>query len=350
MAAEKYSFTDVSPDIPLKEFFNDNEHFAELFNSYLFRGENIVIPEELQDMNPEVSSSIFGKEFQKTIKRARDVLKVSQTGEYYRILGIENQQAIHYAMPLRIMIYDALTYLQEMKKITAVRKKESDFANVEEFLSGCKKEDKLHPCYTIVIYFGEKKWDGPRDLAEMMDIKSDDPMKKYFSNYPMYLLCINELEKIPKETGEVSQLFTAIHGTYKTGGRDLPKVLSKVNLYIAYITALVTKTTDEYAEILTEAMQNGEESINMCEAAEKAFRATREEGRAEGIAEGIAEGRAEGIAEGRAEGIAEGRAEGIELTLKNNAIEMLRLGIPEEQILQITKFSKDQLEELKKNI
>ena len=332
----KYTLEDASLDVLLKEFFGEDECFAELFNFYMFGGKKVLSSGSLSDMNPDVSASIFSKEFQKTIKRARDVLKVSKTGECYRILGIENQKAIHYAMPLRVMLYDALTYLQEMNKITAKRKQENDFASVEEFLSGCKKEDKLHPCYTIVIYFGEKKWDGPRTLEEMMNMEPDDPMKAYFSNYPMHLICINELEEISGNGGDVHQLFTAISEIYKTGGKILPEMLSKVRLIILLITAKVTNTEKEYKKILTDAINNRRETIDMCEAAERAFKKEREEG--------IEEGMEKGMEKGEKKGEKKGIEKGIKIT------KMILSGKSDEEIMESMELTGEELEKLKKKL
>ena len=44
----------------------------------------------------------------------------------------------------------------------------------EEFLSGLRKEDKLIPIITAVVYFGDEPWDGPRSLYDMLDIPSEE--------------------------------------------------------------------------------------------------------------------------------------------------------------------------------
>ena len=38
----------------------------------------------------------------------------------------------------------------------------------EEFLSGIGKGDRLHPQLSIVLYYGEGRWDGPLRLKDMM--------------------------------------------------------------------------------------------------------------------------------------------------------------------------------------
>ena len=40
------------------------------------------------------------------------------------ILGIENQQKVHYAMPLRHMVGDAFSYLKEYNELAAQNKKQ----------------------------------------------------------------------------------------------------------------------------------------------------------------------------------------------------------------------------------
>ena len=57
-----------------------------------------------------------------TIHKQRDVLKylsaMATDNAAYLILGIENQSDIHYAMPVRNMLYDALQYEYQMQEIT----------------------------------------------------------------------------------------------------------------------------------------------------------------------------------------------------------------------------------------
>lgn len=59
-------------------------------------------------------------------------------------MGIESQQHIHYAMPLRHMVYDAMSYLKEYQEITRRYKKEKEKTIEDEFLSKMRKEDRLH--------------------------------------------------------------------------------------------------------------------------------------------------------------------------------------------------------------
>ncbi|RHO24211.1 hypothetical protein DW212_09645, partial [Eubacterium sp. AM18-10LB-B] len=63
---------------------------------------------------------------------------------------------------------DALGYREECAKKKRENKKNAVYANRDEFLSGMRKEERIHPVFTLVVYYGEKPWDGPRRLKDMM--------------------------------------------------------------------------------------------------------------------------------------------------------------------------------------
>ena len=56
----------------------------------------------------------------------------------------------------------------------------------DEFLSRMKKEDRFMPVITIVIYYGEKLWDGATSLHEMLDIPPE--VEPYINDYRMLLV------------------------------------------------------------------------------------------------------------------------------------------------------------------
>lgn len=75
-----------------------------------------------------------------------------------RILGIENQSNVHYAMPVRNMLYDAMQFSSQVEASALSHRKEHDNKpTADEFLSGWYKEDRLLPVITLVIYFGANK-------------------------------------------------------------------------------------------------------------------------------------------------------------------------------------------------
>lgn len=49
----------LKPDTVLKNYWNDNERFADLFNAALFEGERVIKPEELGDMDTEEGATNY---------------------------------------------------------------------------------------------------------------------------------------------------------------------------------------------------------------------------------------------------------------------------------------------------
>ena len=174
----------------IRDFFIDNENFADLFNGYLFHGEQVVKAAELSDVPSEYELSLEEKNKGKKkrifrVSQYRDVIKKSTAGTEYVILGIENQEKIHYNMPVRTMLYDAVTYMDQLKRI-AMESRSYDGWTADEFLSKIPKGTKIIPCYTIVLYYGENEWDGPMCLKDMF--LEDVGFETFIQDYKMNLI------------------------------------------------------------------------------------------------------------------------------------------------------------------
>ena len=108
---------DLKPDTVLKNYWRNNEQFADLFNAVLFNGKQIIKPEELEDIDTEESFVFEHKKYAETIQAARDNIKIRKKstihGVEFILLGKEGQEHIHYAMPMRVMGYDYSTYKKQ---------------------------------------------------------------------------------------------------------------------------------------------------------------------------------------------------------------------------------------------
>ena len=210
----------IKPDIIFKEFWRQNDRFANLFNTIVFEGEEVIKPEELSELDTDVSNIIEFNEYKETLSRTRDVVKKAAHGIDFIIMGIESQHKMHYGMPLRVMIYDALGYLKEYQEITRKHRRAGDKASAEEFLSGLKKEDRLHPIISIVIYYNEKPWDGPKSLRDMI-VDMPEKLGRMFSDYRMNLLQVGESGKYHFSNEEVQIIFETARYIY---GGEFEKV------------------------------------------------------------------------------------------------------------------------------
>lgn len=154
-------------DAKAKQYMKRPNVFADLFNFLMYDGEKVLKPESLTEMDTtEIALPTMedGKSY--PVQKYRDVLKSSVIMEdneaaYVLILGVENQDKVHYAMPVKNMLYDALNYSSQVTAIGKSHKDAHDSMESAEFLSGMKKEDHLLPVVTLVVYFGQEPWDGP---------------------------------------------------------------------------------------------------------------------------------------------------------------------------------------------
>jgi hypothetical protein len=179
----------LSPDTVLKNYWNNNEQFADLFNGALFCGEQIIRPDELVDVDTEESTILENKKYAESIKASRDNIKIRKKSTVYGVefvlLGLESQEHIHYAMPMRVMGYDYAAYKKQYDS-NAQKYKTAEGLNEDEYLSRMKKTDKFIPVITVVVYYGEKTWDGAKSLHEMLNIP--EMMMKYVNDYKMLLV------------------------------------------------------------------------------------------------------------------------------------------------------------------
>ena len=157
-------------DTVTKDYIRNAEVFADAFNYLLYEGEKIIMPESLHELDPAATAVVYGDNLKaEPVQRYRDSLKYMTAMErddvVYMILGIENQSHVHYAMPVKNMLYDAMEYANQVRKTSVRYRKEKSTGNTKseknnsgktssgEFLTGFSRSDELIPVVTLVIYF-----------------------------------------------------------------------------------------------------------------------------------------------------------------------------------------------------
>ena len=286
-------------------------------------------PDELIDQDPAELTLPYGDDGNViAVQKFRDLLKGYIAKEYrgriYAILGVESQAHIHYAMPVKVMLYDIMNYAAQ---ISAIKKKHrnnrQEDETSEEFLSGFHKEDRLVPVITVTIYWGEKDWDGPRTLEEMI-APVDEKMSRFIPKYELPLITPKEIKDYKMFHTEIGQVMEMLR---VSGNKQIMTDLLANN-------PLFEKMSRDAAVICNELLGlelkiEDKEVVNMSKAWEDYGLSKKTEGRAEGLAEGLAEGRAEG------------RAEGQKAIIQN----MLADHVPHDKIKQYTHATDAEIEE-----
>lgn len=284
-------------DTVTKEYIRSNEVFADAFNYLIYDGEQVVKPALLQELDTTEIAIPFAlgeneNQTEDVVQKYRDVLKsaviMQDSRASYILLGVENQTEIHYAMPVRNIIYDALQYGKQVSEVAKRHKSKGDRKghNKGEYLSGFYKEDRIRPVITLVVHFGADEWDGPLSLYEMMDLE-DKKLLEFVQDYRIFLidpykLANNDLEKFSTSLGDVLGYIK-----YSKDKKALSKFLNDNQVMImdndaARVIRDVTNTPIY--------VPDGKGEIDMC----KAVRDMIDESKQEGIAVGKAEGKAEG--------------------------------------------------------
>ena len=270
-------------DSKAKEYLSDNTRFSEICNYVLFDGEKVIKPEDLKECDTTEVLSVFGIDKKQIVKQKwRDLLKsvsVKHTGQMYVILiGAEAQTDIHYAMPVKTMIYDALNYGEQVNEAKKCHWKNKDYRSSDEFLSGFTLDDKLTPVITITLYLGTTQWDGPRSLAEMMP-QMDERILPFINDYRINLLNPLEITDFSKfETG-LRPLFELLkNASDEEKLNELitkDETFTKVDVETVAAINLFVGTDIKYDE--------KEEVVNMCKA--------WDDHKKRGIQEGMKQGR-----------------------------------------------------------
>lgn len=193
-------------DAEIYEALQEPKIFADLFNGSLFDGQQLIREDMLEEENEKgLVKAQDNHGNPAIIYRVRDNSKKGYFSENRLkvILAVENQRSVHYGMPVRNMMYDAIAYTKEAKALERKNRKELSLKEGKEFLSGLKKEDRLSPLLTLVFYYGEDQdWDGPTSLHEMLQIPKDlESWKKYIPDYKINLVTSRTVKKENFHTG-----------------------------------------------------------------------------------------------------------------------------------------------------
>ena len=153
-------------DLILKKLVNHNDVFADIVNAVLFRGEKVVKPEDLR--NVQTTSMYKGEG--KLNSMERDIAKYWMKGNMTLcLLGAENQTRIDPDMIFRNIGYDGTAYRDQMNQ-----------------------GKERYPVITFVVYYGEKPWNKPLTLYETLG-NIPEGLKRYVNDYRMNLIDVKRM-------------------------------------------------------------------------------------------------------------------------------------------------------------
>lgn len=273
-------------DTTAKNWFRNKERFADLFNGTLFRGEQLIKPEDLEIIDGEADTFLEDQNKKtKSVQRYRDIVMRWKNDVKFVILACENQDKIHYAMPLRNMLYDAMSYQEQMKRLWETQGSKGTVG--EEFLSRFRKEDSLAPIVTLVFYYGEKDWDGSLELYDMINKDIPKPLwekiKDYIPNYHINLVDPKNIEDFEKFQTDLQPIFGMLQ--YRNNKEAMVRYVEEHKDFFGSVDIDTYYAIREFIHsdgILNDVInESKEESVNMCKALQDLFDEGVEQGRRE---------------------------------------------------------------------
>ena len=286
-------------DAVTKQYMKENAVFADAFNFLLYNGENVIRPQTLRELDTTEVVIPFtvddkGKQQAQAVQKYRDILKMTtvmtDNKAAYVLLGVEAQTDVHYAMPVRNIIYDALQYGRQVTEISK-RNRKKGVQTGSEFMSGFRKEDRLLPVITLVIHFGADKWDAPMSLHEMMAV-TDKELLQHIPDYRIKLI-----DPAGIDSDEMDKFHTSLREvlSYIKYSKDADKLAEymKHNQRMEHLEVSAAQVIKEVTNTKFQ-IPKGMEEVNMCEAIEVLMNRRETEGIRQGLEQGITQGITQG--------------------------------------------------------
>lgn len=269
-------------DIAEKTLISLNDVFADIFNVLVFQGKRVVTEESLKD---GMTISQYKGNDRKLHEQERDVFK-SWMGHGFNVVltGIENQTAPDRDMPFRVIGYDGVAYRSQiLNEKNSKKKKRSHRRN--------RSERRRVPVITIVLYFGKRPWNYPKNLkgcfcpplpkGEVGRILDD-----YIQDYKIHVF---DIPRLSKETVERFQSDFRVVAEYFTNVYTNPEYTpeSRVIRHVdEFLKLMRVMTGDSRYENMMFSDEEKKEGIDVCRVLD--YREAR--GEARGIEKGIEKG------------------------------------------------------------
>ena len=263
----------------------DPVYFADLVNGVLFGGRQRLKPSELTPV-ADASGVMYVEPggVKRVVERHRDVTMKAVNGQSYAVIALENQADVHYAMPVRSMLYDALDYVDQVRKITQGYRESGEKLTGSELLSGLRTGDRLVPVVTIVLYWGASDWDGCRSIHELLgfgDAEVDaetegaagrwpglQNLAKYIPDYQINLVNAADPGELTRFHTHLQQIFSVIK--YNRDKDQLYRYIHENREALRRMgetaTLALASVIGEQKRLLKLLEEEGEEEPDMCKA------------------------------------------------------------------------------------
>lgn len=161
-----------------------------------------------------------------SVQKYRDLVRKVVLGMDFVLVGIENQDKVHYAMPIRVMVEDAAGYDEQMRRIRREHRRAGGLEGAE-FLSGFSREDRIRSGLHHRPVLRAGAWDGARDLHSLMAYEGlPEELKPLVNNYRIHVLELQRFGDLSRFRTDLRQVFGFIQ---RAGDKDAEQVYTDEN-------------------------------------------------------------------------------------------------------------------------
>ncbi len=248
----------MEKDFNSSSFFSDNERYADIINGIGCDGVPFVKGKDLQELDTRVGLGDFRKQRRRQ-KRKKTL---------YRDM---------------VLCYDVGEYEKQAAQIRKYVRKNREGLSGGEYLYGFKKSSRLLPTITFVLYYGEKAWDGAKDLHGLLDF-TDIPerLREKVSNYQIHVIEVRKLASTEMFKTDVKQVFDFIR--FSNDKEKLKELITTDQSYVfleedACDMVLAYAGEDKMFKIKEKYRKGGK--VNMCQGLREWMEDERNEGKIE---------------------------------------------------------------------
>lgn len=164
-------------DTVSNRFWYDPARFASFMNANPYAGKDIIQSDDLVPVDRRYDHY------------TRDVIMKWTTDKQEMYLAIENQLVEDLTMPYRNAMYDMKSYESQIRRLKRNHRETRDLEDPLETISRIKKEDRLIPCITFVIYYEQEEWKHHKSLKDMFGYKQINDANMLESRMNLVQIC-----------------------------------------------------------------------------------------------------------------------------------------------------------------
>lgn len=288
----------MEKDLSTKVLTKCADVFSDICNVNLFGCREVLRPEELEEVSPELEYHGAGGKLREHHMDVRMRHKCTKTE--FAVFGLENQTGVCNTMPVRDMGYVYSGYSEQIRQI----RQKNEQKGIRYYSKEIGDDQKLMPVINLILYYGLEKWSGPETLLDMLSIPDEwrPILEPLLENHRIRIvhLAAQDEETRKKYQSDFRHVVDYLAYIKQKDREKLKKYMHDRSRIVVhpqeYLEIMHAFTSDGRYRIVAEKVREREEKgekFNMCILMDLA----EEEGMKKGMKEGFGKGREKGLKE-----------------------------------------------------